>query len=163
MSDVMRHIGRNVELGENVKIWHFTYIGDNSVIGDNTKIGSLAHIDYDVKIGRNCKIEGMAYIPPLTVIEADVFIGPGVIFTNDPYPTSTRLIGVHVEKGAVICAGAVLKAGIRIGANAVVGMGAIVTKDVPPGTVVYGNPARSKYSQEIYMQKKRAWEEASSD
>lgn len=162
MGEVISHIGRNVKLGENVKIWHFTYIGDNTEIGENTKIGSLAHIDYNVKIGRNCKIEGMAYIPPLTVIEDDVFIGPGVIFTNDPYPMSTRMIGVYVERGAVICAGAVLKAGVRIGAESVVGMGAAVTKDVQPRTVVYGNPARLQYPLEIYEEKKRAWEESSS-
>lgn len=158
MGDILSHTGRNVKLGENVSIWHFTYIGNNTEIGENTKIGSLAHIDYNVKIGRNCKIEGMAYIPSMTVIEDDVFIGPGVIFTNDPYPMSTKMKGVHVERGAVICAGAVLKAGIRVGANSVVGMGAIITKDVPPRTVVYGSPARSKYTQEIYLEKKRVWE-----
>jgi len=118
MGDIVRHIGRNVKLGKNVKIWHFAYVGDNTEIGENTKIGSLAHVDYDVKIGRDCKIEGTAYLPPKTVIEDGVFVGPGVVFTNDPYPMSKRMKGVHIERGAIICAGAVLKAGIRVGADA---------------------------------------------
>ena len=66
-----------------------------------------------MKIGRNCKIERMAYIPPLMVIEDGVFVGPYVIFTNDPYPMSRKMVGVYIESGAVICAGAVLKAGVR--------------------------------------------------
>jgi len=159
MSEVLRHIGRNVKIGEDVKIWHFTYIGDGAEIGDGTKIGSLVHLDYGVKIGKNCKIEGMAYIPPLTVIEDDVFLGPGVIFTNDPYPMSPKMVGVHVEQGAIVCAGAVLKAGIRVGARSVVGMGAVVTRDVPSETVVFGNPARVRYSLSEYLEKKREWEE----
>ena len=158
MSEILRHIGLNVKIGEDVKIWHFTYVGDGTEIGDGTKIGSLVHVDYGVKIGRNCRIEGMAYILPLTVIEDDVFIGPGVIFTNDPYPMSPKMVGVHVERGAVICAGAVLKAGVRVGTESVVGMGAVVTRDVPPETVVFGNPARVRYSLSEYLEKKKRWE-----
>ena len=155
MPEVINHVGKNVKLGRNVRKWHFTYIGDGAEIGDNTKIGSLVHIDYGVKIGKNCRIEGSAYIPPLTIIEDGVFIGPGVVITNDPYPMSPKMVGVHVESGAVICAGSVLKAGIRVGARAVVGMGSVVTKDVQPETVVYGNPAREKYSLEEYIEKKK--------
>ena len=157
MSDVIRHIGKDTEIGENVQIWNFTYIGNGTKIGDNTKIGSLVHIDYGVKIGKNCKVEGMAYIPPLTVIGDGVFLGPGVIFTNDPYPMSDRMIGVTVKDGAIVCAGAVLKAGITVSERAVIGMGAVVTKDVPPDTLVYGNPARSGYPMEQYLEKHREW------
>jgi acetyltransferase-like isoleucine patch superfamily enzyme len=155
---VVNHIGENVRIGDNVRMWHFTYIGNNTEIGDNTKIGSLVHIDYGVKIGSNCKIEGSSYIPPLTIIEDDVFIGPGVVITNDPYPMSPKMIGVHISAGAVICAGAVLKAGVKIGKRAVVGMGSIVTKDVLPETVVYGNPAKFRYSLKEYVKKKEDWE-----
>ena len=158
MSEVVNHIGKNVKLGANVRMWHFTYIGDGAEIGDNTKIGSLVHIDYGVKIGRDCKIEGSAYLPPLTVIGDGVFVGPGAVFTNDPFPMSPKMVGVTVEDGAIICAGAVLKAGIRVGARSVVGMGSVVTRDVPPDVVVYGNPARVMYSLEEYLDKKLEWE-----
>ena len=158
MSEILKHIGENVKIGKDVKIWHFTYVGDNTEIGDETKIGSLVHVDYKVRIGRNCKIEGMAYIPPLTIIEDNVFVGPGVIFTNDPYPMSSKMLRVHVESGAVICAGAVLKAGVRVGARSIIGMGAVVTRDVPPEKVVFGNPARIRYSLATYLEKKKSLE-----
>ncbi len=157
MVDVTQHIGRNVKLGENVTIWHFTYIGDNTEIGANTKIGSLVHIDYNVIVGRDCRIEGMVYLPPRTVIGDRVFIGPGVILTNDPYPPSSKLVGVHVDSDVVLCAGAVVKAGVHIGSRSVVGMGSVVTKDVPPDTVVYGNPPRRRYAFNEYLAKKNAW------
>ena len=159
MSEVARYIGRDVKLGNNVKIWHFTYIGDRCEIGDDTKIGSLTHIDYDVKIGRGCRIQGMVYIPPLTVIEDDVFIGPGVLFTNDPYPPSERLAGVRVRKGSVIGAGAIIKAGVVIGEGSVVGMGSLVTRDVPSNIVVYGFPARGRMAKDGYIKKQRLWSE----
>ena len=152
------YIGSNVCLGKDVKIWHFTYVGDNVEIGDNTTIGSLVHIDYNVQIGSNCRIQGMTYLPPLTVIEDHVFIGPGVIFTNDPFPTSSKLIGIHVESNSMICAGAIIRAGVRIGTRSVVGMGAIVTHDIPPDSVVFGIPAKKQYSYETYLQKKENWE-----
>ena len=158
MTEVSQHIGKNVKLGRNVRMWHFTYIGDNTEIGNDTKIGSLVHIDYNVKIGKRCKIEGSTYIPPLTVIEDDVFIGPGVIFTNDPFPMSPKMIGVIVEKGAVICAGSMLKAGITVGQRAVVGLGSVVTRDVASETVVFGNPAKPRYDLIEYLKKKKEWE-----
>jgi acetyltransferase-like isoleucine patch superfamily enzyme len=159
LSEIVRFVGEGVKLGRNVKVWHFTYIGDEAEIGDETTIGSLVHLDYGVRVGRRCRIEGMAYLPPQTVLEDDVFLGPGVVITNDPYPPSKRLNGVHIERGAVIGAGAVLKAGIRVGAGAVVGMGAVVTKDVPPGTVAYGHPATARYPLDEYRRRRAAWEQ----
>ena len=156
---IIQYVSKTAKIGKNVKIWHFAYVGDNTIIGDNVMIGSLAHIDYAVKIGNNTRIEGSVYIPPLTVIGNNVFIAPGATFTNDPYPMSPKMIGVTVEDGAIIAARAVIKPGITIGKNAVVGMGAVVTKDVPPETVVIGNPARVKYTREEYNKKKLEWEQ----
>ena len=156
---VMNFIGKNVKLGKNVKIWNFAYIGDNTEIGDNVTIGSLAHIDYNVKIGNNVKIEGLVYIAPLSLIGNDVFIGPNAVLTNDPYPPSKRLVGVIVEDMAAIGAGSVIRAGVRIGKGSVVGMGSVVIRDVPPGTVVAGNPAKPIYGKDVYEAKKKLWEQ----
>jgi UDP-3-O-[3-hydroxymyristoyl] glucosamine N-acyltransferase len=87
-------VGRNVRIGKDVKIWHFTYIGDDAEIGEGTKIGSLVHVDYGVKIGRRCKVEEFAYIPLLTVTEDNVFGGLGLISANDPYLTS-KMVRVY--------------------------------------------------------------------
>jgi len=158
VSLVTNFISKKAKLGKNVKIWHFAYVGDNTEIGDNVKIGSLAHVDYNVKIGDNTMIEGMAYIPPLSRIGKNVFIGPAASLTNDPYPASKRMIAVIIEDGAIIGARAVIKAGVKIGKNSVVAMGAVVTKDVPPNSVVIGIPAKIKYTREEYDKKRKKWE-----
>ncbi len=155
---VTNFVSEKAKIGKNVRIWHFAYVGDNTEIGDNVKIGSLAHVDYNVKIGENTMIEGMVYIPPLSRIGKNVFIGPAAALTNDPYPASKKMIGVTIEDGAIIGSRAVIKAGVTVGKNSVVAMGAVVTKDVPPDTVVVGIPARIKYSREEYDKKKKKWE-----
>jgi acetyltransferase-like isoleucine patch superfamily enzyme len=157
---VSNFISEKAIIGENVKIWHFSYVGDNTEIGDNVSIGSLAHIDYDVKIGENTRIEGQAYIPPLSRIGKNVFIGPAAVLTNDLYPMCNKMIGVTIEDNAIIGARAVIKAGVTIGKNSVVAMGAIVTKDVPENTVVIGSPASIRYSREEYDKKQRQWKES---
>jgi len=157
---VNNFISEKAKIGENVKIWHFSYVGDNAEIGNNVSIGSLAHIDYDVKIGENTRIEGQAYIPPLSRIGKNVFIGPAAVLTNDPYPMCNKMIGVTIEDNAVIGARAVIKAGVTVGKNSVVAMGAIVTKNVPEDTVVVGSPASIRYSREEYDKKQRQWKES---
>jgi len=155
---VTNFVSEKAKLGKNVRIWHFAYVGDNTEIEDNVKIGSLAHVDYNVKIGENTMIEGLVYIPPLSRIGKNVFIGPAAALTNDPYPPSKKMIGVVIEDGAIIGSRAVIKAGVTIGKNSVVAMGAVVTKDVPPNTVVIGIPAKVKYSREEYDKKRNKWQ-----
>jgi acetyltransferase-like isoleucine patch superfamily enzyme len=160
---VVNHVGRNVKMGKNVKIWHYAYVGDNAEIGDNVMIGSLAHVDRDVKIGDGTRVQGLVYIPPMTVIGRNVFIGPAAVFTNDPYPPSDRMIGVTVEDEAVIGARSVILAGVKVGRRSVVAMGSVVVRDVPPETVVAGVPARILYSREEYDRKRAAWESGGSE
>ena len=155
---ITNFISPEAKLGKNVKVWNFSYVGANTVIGDNVKIGSLAHVDYDVRIGSGTKIEGLVYIPPLSRIGKNVFIGPAAVLTNDPYPPSKKMIGITIEDNAVIGARAVIRAGVKVGKGAVVAMGAVVTKDVPPGRVVMGVPARVKYTRKEFDSKMRAWE-----
>jgi acetyltransferase-like isoleucine patch superfamily enzyme len=155
---VINYIDKSARIGTNVKIWHFAYVGRDAVIGNNVMIGSLTHVDYGVKIGNNTRIEGSVYIPPLTEIGNNVFIGPAAAFTNDPYPMSPKMVGVIVEDGAIIGGRAVFKPGIRVGRNSVVAMASVVTKDVPPDTVVMGHPAKPAYSRSEYDKKKKAWE-----
>jgi len=151
-------VAPDARIGKNVRIWNFVYVGSKTTIGDNVKIGSLAHVDYGVSIGAGTKIEGSAYIPPLSKIGRNVFIGPAAVLTNDPYPPSTRWTGVTIEDGAVIGARAVILAGVKVGKRAVVAMGSVVTRDVPPGKVVRGVPARVVYTRREYDKKLRRWE-----
>ena len=155
---VTNYVAKTAKIGKNVKIWHFAYVGSQAEIGDNVMVGSLTHVDYKVKIGENTRIEGSVYIPPLTVIGKNVFIGPAAAFTNDPYPMSPKMIGVTVEDGVIIGARSVFKPGVRIGKNSVVAMASVVTKDVPPESVVMGHPSKVVYSREEYDRKKKQWE-----
>lgn len=158
MKKPINYVAPDAKIGKNVRIWHFTYVGSGTVVGDNVKIGSLAHVDYGVRIGRNTKIEGSTYIPPLSRIGKNVFVGPGAVLTNDPYPPSRRMIGVTIQDNAVIGARAVIRAGVTVGKGSVVAMGAVVTKDVPPGKVVMGVPARVVYTRKEFDAKMRKWE-----
>jgi acetyltransferase-like isoleucine patch superfamily enzyme len=157
-SKPINFIAPDAKIGKNVKVWHFSYVGSKAVLGDNVMVGSLAHVDYNVVVGSGTRIEGCAYLPPLTRIGKNVFIGPGAVMTNDPYPMGKKMVGVTVEDGAIICGRSVIKAGVRIGKNSVVAMGAVVTKDVPPNTVVMGVPARFAYTRKEYDAKKLKWE-----
>ncbi len=129
-------IGRGLETGHNV------VIREENVLGDEVRIWSNSVIDYGCVLGSRIRIHCNVYVAQKTTIEDDVFVGPGVIFTNDPHPVCTRCMrGPVLKRASRIGGGATLLPGIVIGEGALVGAGAIVTKDVPAGTVVTGNPA----------------------
>ena len=133
-------IGRNLETGHNV------VIREQNIIGDNLRIWGSSTIDYGCCIGNNVRIHNRAYIAQFTLIEDDVFIGPGVTLANDIHPGCPNAVecmeGPRIKKGAQIGVNACVLPRVVIGENAVIGAGSVVTKDIPPGVVAYGNPAQ---------------------
>ena len=146
-------IAPDVKLGRDVKLSKFINLYGCEV-GDETKIGAFVEIQKNSKIGRRCKISSHTFICEGVSIEDNVFIGHGVTFINDSYPHATTAAGdlqteaawkvVHtvVKKGASVGSGSTILPNTIIGENAMVGAGSVVTKDVPPNSIVAGNPAR---------------------
>src|SRR5258708_1041037 len=146
-------IAPDVKLGQDVIIYNFVNLY-GCEIGDGTKIGSFVEIQKGALVGRNCKVSSHTFICEGVTIADEVFIGHGVIFINDKYPRATAADGslqseadwsvveTIVGRGASIGSGATILCGVTIGEYAVVGAGAVVTKDVPAGVTVVGNPAR---------------------
>jgi len=133
-------------IGSGSRIWHFAHVR-NARLGKNCTIGKGVYIDDGVAIGDNVKIQNFVSVYRGVVIADDVFVGPSVTFTNDLYPRAwiwndKRLAKTAVGKGASIGANATIISGITIGEYAMVGAGAVVTKDVAPHQLVYGNPAK---------------------
>ncbi|MGB7926362.1 MAG: acyltransferase [Pyrinomonadaceae bacterium] len=146
-------IAADVKLGREVRIYNFVNLY-GCEIGDQTRIGSFVEIQKGARVGRNCKVSSHTFICEGVTIEDEVFIGHGVNFINDKYPRATNADGTlqtdadwtvvptHVRRGASIGTGSTILAGVDIGERAIVGAGAVVTRDVPPGATVAGNPAR---------------------
>lgn len=143
----------NVSLGQNVRIFSFVNAYGCS-IDDNSKVGAFVEIQKGVTIGKNCKISSHTFICEGVHIEDNVFVGHGVMFTNDLFPRATntdgsmqteadwKCIETFIKKGASIGSNATILCGITIGENSMIGAGAVVTRDVPPNTIVAGNPAK---------------------
>lgn len=133
-------------IGSGFTTGHNVIVREQCTIGDDVSIWSNTVIDYGCEIGNNVKIHTNIYVAQFTVIEDGAFLAPGVSIANDLYPGSDEsadlMRGPHIEAGAQIGVGATLLPYVRIGAGAIVGSGAVVTKDVPPGMVVVGSPAR---------------------
>ena len=142
-----------MKLGQNVKLSKFINLY-GCEIGDDSKIGAFVEIQKNASVGKRCKISSHTFICEGVTIEDNVFIGHGVMFINDSYPRATAADGnlqteadwkverTVVKKGASIGSGATILSNVSIGENAIVGAGSVVTKDVPPGSIVVGNPAK---------------------
>lgn len=149
----LRLISPDVKLGNNVKIFGFVNLYGCS-IDDDSKIGTFVEIQKGVSVGKRCKISSHTFVCEGVTIEDEVFIGHGVMFTNDLYPRATTEQGglqteadwhvrpTVIKRRASIGSGATLLCGVTVGEGAIVGAGSVVTRDVPPHTIVAGNPAR---------------------
>jgi UDP-2-acetamido-3-amino-2,3-dideoxy-glucuronate N-acetyltransferase len=133
-------------IGEGTLVWHWTHIRENCKIGNNCSFGQNCYVANGVTIGDNVRVQNNVSIYEGVVIEDDVFIGPSVVFTNIRKPWSTKpnkdFEVTLIKRGASIGANATILCGVTVGEGALIGMGSVVNKNVPPRTLVVGNPAR---------------------
>jgi UDP-2-acetamido-3-amino-2,3-dideoxy-glucuronate N-acetyltransferase len=147
-------IAENAQIGDGTSIWHYSQIREDCIVGENVNIGRGVYVGKGVQIGANSKIQNYALLYEPSRLEAGVFIGPGVILTNDEYPRSLNPdgsqksnidwvpAGVTIREGASIGAGSICIAPLEIGAWALVAAGSTVTKNVPAFALVAGVPAK---------------------
>jgi len=143
------YVDDNVTIGERSKIWHYSHIQSGSVLGENCSIGQNVNIGNNVKIGNGVKIQNNVSVYEGVELEDYVFCGPSMVFTNIKVPRSEFpqrgsefYLKTLVKKSASIGANATIVCGITIGEYALIGSGAVVTKDVPPYSLIVGNPGR---------------------
>ena len=143
LSDVQSH-----NIGKNTFVWQFTVILKDAVIGSNCNINCNCFVENLVSIGDNVTVKSGVQIWDGITIEDNVFIGPNVTFTNDHVPRSkvykSEVNKTVIRKGASLGANSSIIAGVEIGEYAFVGAGSVVTKNIPPYTLWYGNPAKQK-------------------
>lgn len=135
------------QIGDDTRVWAFVHILKGAKIGSGCNICDHCYVEYDVVIGNNVTVKCGIYIWEKTTIEDDVFLGPNVVFTNNPRPRSKQYIDhykTHIKQGASIGANSTILGGVTIGKYAMAGMGSVITKDVPDYALVYGNPAKIK-------------------
>lgn len=141
-------------IGDNFQTGNKVNIREQNEIGDNVSIGTLSVVEHHVKIGDGVRIHTQVFVPEYTTIEDGAWLGPNVVITNAKYPLSPgvkeSIEGPTIRRGAIIGANATLLPGITIGEDAIVGAGSVVTRDVPDGAVVVGNPAKIiKHKEEL--------------
>jgi UDP-2-acetamido-3-amino-2,3-dideoxy-glucuronate N-acetyltransferase len=148
----------DVEFGDEVTVWSFSNLY-SCRIGSRTRVGSFVEVQRGASIGEACKISSHSFICTGVEIQDEVFVGHGVLFVNDRFPRATTedgdpkgdedwtLLRTVVERGASLGSGAIILGGVRIGAQALVGAGAVVTRDIAPGAIVAGIPARERWQE----------------
>lgn len=153
-------VAPDVKLGARVRLHGFVNLY-GCEIGDDTRIGTFVEVQKGAKIGARCKVSSHTFICEGVTLEDEVFVGHGVMFVNDHFPRAVNADGVPqseddwicletlVEQGASIGSGCTILGGITIGRDAMVGAGSVVTKDVQPGAIVAGNPARTLPAKSI--------------
>jgi UDP-2-acetamido-3-amino-2,3-dideoxy-glucuronate N-acetyltransferase len=141
-------------IGHGTRIWHQAQVREEAHIGANCIIGKGVYVDFGVSIGANSKLQNGVYVYHGATVEDGVFLGPGVILTNDRLPRAINPDGslksdadwqvspIHIKRGASLGAGAIVLPGVTIGPFALIGAGTVVTRDVPPHGLVFGNPGR---------------------
>ena len=139
-------VEKTAKIGDGTEIWHFAHVREDAEIGRECVLGYSVYVGKGVKIGNRVKLQNRATVYQGVKIEDDVFVGPHVTFTNDPYPrsfsTNWKIVPTLVKKGASIGAGTVVICGVTIGEYVMIGASSVVTKDIPPHAMAYGNPAK---------------------
>ena len=156
------YVDENVEIGKGSKIWHFSHIQSGASIGEQCSIGQNVNVGNNVIIGNNVKIQNNVSVYEGVELEDYVFCGPSMVFTNVKLPRSefpqrgsSHYLKTLVKKSVSIGANATIVCGITIGEYALIGSGSVVTKDVPPYSLVVGNPGKvvgrvNKYGQRVF-------------
>ncbi|MDI6805941.1 MAG: DapH/DapD/GlmU-related protein [Candidatus Bathyarchaeia archaeon] len=153
-------IGKNVQFGEGVVIWNYVVIGDNTKIGDGTRIGSFCDIGRDVVIGKNCIVQAHVTISNECQLGDNVFIGPNSSLLNDKFPHSRCLTPSIIKSNVVIGGCVTILPNVTVYENSIIAAGSVVTKDVPPMTLVKGVPAKPMMTRQEYENKRKAFIEA---
>jgi len=147
-------VSDQAQIGDGTAIWQQVQVREHATIGQNCILGKGVYVDFEVQIGDHCKLQNGAYVYHGVTLEDGVFVGPGVILTNDRLPRAINPDGslkteadwevgpIWVKQGASLGAGSVILPGVTVGQFALVGAGAIVTRSVPEHGLVVGNPAR---------------------
>lgn len=158
MADFFVHataeVSPKAKIGKNAKIWHYCQVREDASIGENCILGKNVYVDFGVKIGKNCKIQNNSSLFHGAAVEDGVFVGPHCVLANDKNPRACtpdlvlkatcdwRAAGVTLERGCSLGAGTIVLPGVTVGEWALVGAGSVVTKDVKPHALAYGNPAK---------------------
>lgn len=150
-------IGKNVLFGKDVVIWNYVVVGDDTRIGDGTKVGSFCDIGRKVKIGNDCIVQAHVTISNECKLGNRVFIGPNSSLLNDRFPHSTYLTPSIIKDDVIVGGCVTVLPDVTVGKNSVVAAGSVVTKNVPPDTVVKGVPAKVMMTRAEFENKRQAY------